>query len=97
MSEKKVLRVIGVSSSMNLNKNDPFDPINRRISIIVLNRQSQAEIEDENARHAGANLDNRPGASRQLRELASPASAAVAPAAKAPAAAPAAKAPAAKP
>lgn len=95
MSEKKVLRVIGVSSSMNLNKSDPFDPINRRISIIVLNRHSQAEIEGENAKHVGASLDNRPGASRQLRELASPTPAAVAPAA--PAAAPAAKAPTAKP
>ena len=49
MQEKKVLRVMGVASSMHLNQDDPFAPINRRISVVVLNHRAQAEIERANA------------------------------------------------
>jgi chemotaxis protein MotB len=41
MDESKVLRVLGLASTQNLNKADAFDPENRRISIIVLNRKSE--------------------------------------------------------
>jgi len=41
MDEDKVLRVIGLASAQNLNKADPLDPENRRISIIVLNKKSE--------------------------------------------------------
>jgi chemotaxis protein MotB len=44
MDESKVLRVIGLASSQNLNKADPLDPENRRISIIVLNRKSEEAL-----------------------------------------------------
>lgn len=53
MEEKKVLRVMGVASSMHLNQDDPFGPVNRRISVVVLNRQTQAEIERANAANTG--------------------------------------------
>ena len=49
LQEAKVLRVIGVASSMNLNQDDPSAPINRRISIVVLNHRAQTEIEKANA------------------------------------------------
>lgn len=49
MQEKKVLRVMGVASSMHLNQDDPYAPINRRISVVVLNHRAQAEIERANA------------------------------------------------
>ena len=49
LQEIKVLRVMGVASSMNLNQDDPFAPINRRISIVVLNHRAQTEIEKANA------------------------------------------------
>src|SRR5665811_101330 len=49
MQDKKVLRVMGVASSMHLNQEDPFAPINRRISIVVLNKRAQTEIEIANA------------------------------------------------
>ena len=39
MDEAKVMRVIGLASTQNLNKKDALDPENRRISIIVLNQQ----------------------------------------------------------
>ncbi|MFP6557546.1 flagellar motor protein MotB [Paraburkholderia sp. B3] len=41
MDEAKVMRVIGLASTQNLNKEDPLDPENRRISIIVLNKKSE--------------------------------------------------------
>ncbi|MDI1268715.1 MAG: flagellar motor protein MotB [Polaromonas sp.] len=49
MQDTKVLRVVGVSSSVHLNKDDPYAPVNRRISIVVLNRRAQADIENANA------------------------------------------------
>jgi len=45
MEDKKVLRVMGVASSINLNQDDPYAAVNRRISIVVLNRRAQSEIE----------------------------------------------------
>lgn len=47
MSENKVLRVVGLSSALPFNKQDPNDPINRRISIIVLNKQTEEAITKE--------------------------------------------------
>jgi chemotaxis protein MotB len=44
MDEAKVLRVLGLASTQNLNKKDALDPENRRISIIVLNRRSEAAM-----------------------------------------------------
>ncbi|CAM2148977.1 flagellar motor protein MotB [Paraburkholderia tropica] len=44
MDEAKVLRVLGLASTQNLNKADPLDPENRRISIIVLNKKSEEAL-----------------------------------------------------
>ncbi len=49
LAEDKVLRVMGLSDSMHLDKANPRNPINRRISIIVLNRRTQQRIERENS------------------------------------------------
>jgi chemotaxis protein MotB len=56
LQEVKVLRVMGVASSMNLNQEDPFAPINRRISIVVLNQRAQAGIEKANMANASGAL-----------------------------------------
>jgi chemotaxis protein MotB len=44
MSESKVLRVVGLSSAVQLDKNDPVNPINRRISIIVMNKKTEEMV-----------------------------------------------------
>ena len=45
LAEEKVLRVIGLSSSVPYNSStEPLDPINRRISIIVMNKKTEQEI-----------------------------------------------------
>jgi len=50
LPEDRVAQVIGLSSSALLDSSDPFAPINRRISIIVLNKKRQQEIQ----RHSGS-------------------------------------------
>ncbi|BCG09041.1 flagellar motor protein MotB [Buttiauxella agrestis] len=51
----KVLRVVGMSSTMRLTNRGPGDAINRRISLLVLNKQAEEAIVHENAES-----DNRP-------------------------------------
>lgn len=41
MDESKLLRVVGLSSANLFNKEDPLSPSNRRISIIVMNKQAE--------------------------------------------------------
>ena len=48
LDEGKVLRVVGMASTMRLKEQAADDPVNRRISILVLNKQAQHEIEHEN-------------------------------------------------
>ncbi|MDD3609739.1 MAG: flagellar motor protein MotB [Halothiobacillaceae bacterium] len=43
LEERKVLRVAGVSDSLPYDRQDPFNPINRRIAIIVMNKQAEEE------------------------------------------------------
>ncbi|MQQ99481.1 flagellar motor protein MotB [Glaciimonas sp. GS1] len=48
MEENKVLRVRGAASTMHMNQDDPYDAVNRRISLVVLNRAAEAQIQYEN-------------------------------------------------
>jgi len=57
MDETKMLRVVGLSSAVPLNKDDPFDPVNRRISIIVMNKKAEEAITKEGAKVDVANQD----------------------------------------
>ena len=41
LTEDRVLRVLGLASSQPFNRNDPAEPQNRRISIIVMNRDAE--------------------------------------------------------
>jgi chemotaxis protein MotB len=54
MAEGKLMRIQGLSSSMSLVKDDPYAAVNRRISLVVLNRRTQQQIERENAAAADA-------------------------------------------
>jgi chemotaxis protein MotB len=44
LREEKMLRVVGLASSINMDQAHPMDPINRRISIIVLNKQTEESL-----------------------------------------------------
>jgi chemotaxis protein MotB len=43
LADDKTARVVGLSSSVLFDKEDPRDPINRRISIIVMTRQAEKD------------------------------------------------------
>jgi chemotaxis protein MotB len=68
MAENKVLRVVGLADSMHLDRSHPRNPINRRISIILLNHRTQQQIENENSGGGGAGA----GAILPARSKASP-------------------------
>ena len=57
LADDKVLRVVGLAASMPLGADDPFHPSNRRISIVVLNKQAE-----EAFRSGGAPVDTAPHA-----------------------------------
>jgi chemotaxis protein MotB len=47
MDEGKILRVVGLSSAVLFDKTAPLNPINRRISIIVMNKQTEEAIKQD--------------------------------------------------
>ena len=47
MNPEKMLRVVGLSSAVMFDKEDPFNPFNRRISIIVMNKKAEDAITRE--------------------------------------------------
>ena len=68
LTEDRVLRVLGLAYSQPFNPKDPADPQNRRISIIVMNRDAEdrfyrptAGLESEDPAPAGGPLLRAPG------------------------------------
>ena len=62
MDETKVLRVVGLASAVLYDKENPLNPVNRRISIIVMNKKAEDAAANEGARTVevgtgGANED----------------------------------------
>jgi len=47
MREDRVARIVGFASTVPFDKNDPNNPINRRISIIVMNKKADEAIQSE--------------------------------------------------
>lgn len=47
MAEGKILRVVGLASSIPLDKKDPLNPVNRRITLIVTNKRTERAIMQE--------------------------------------------------
>ncbi len=59
MADAKVIRVVGLGSAVLYNKQDPYSPVNRRMSIVVLNKRTEEAImadgaENHEAREVGA-------------------------------------------
>ena len=47
MQEAKVLRVVGLSSAVPMDKEHPDNPMNRRISIVVMNKRAEQAVTGE--------------------------------------------------
>lgn len=71
VDEGKIVRVVGLSSAALMDRSDPFNPINRRISIIVMNKKAEesatndgipvSRVNEESAVKDGAQPDSPPG------------------------------------
>lgn len=59
--DNKVLRVVGLGSTAMFNENDPLDPMNRRISIVVMNKKAENSI-----RHQAPALVNDPEEAKEV-------------------------------
>ncbi len=46
---EKIARVIGLADSIPFDKDDPYNPVNRRITIVVLNQEAEEELERKEA------------------------------------------------
>ncbi len=57
MDENKVMRVIGLSSTVLFDKNDPLSSANRRINIVVLNKRTEEAMLQEDG-NATVDIDN---------------------------------------
>ncbi|HEX5363356.1 MAG TPA: flagellar motor protein MotB [Gallionella sp.] len=53
MESEKIVRVVGLSSAVLFNKSDPLNPMNRRISLIVMNKKAE-----EAAQHDGGVVED---------------------------------------
>lgn len=47
MNEQKIMRVVGLSSAVLFDKDDPTNPVNRRISIIVMSNKAAVALSEE--------------------------------------------------
>jgi chemotaxis protein MotB len=45
LEDKRIVRVLGMAAAVSLHKTDAFDAMNRRISLIVLNREAAQQLE----------------------------------------------------
>ncbi len=49
LNEQKLLRVVGLSSAVAFDKANPLNPINRRISIIIMNKKTEEDTINDNS------------------------------------------------
>jgi chemotaxis protein MotB len=57
MQDSKIIRVVGLGSAVHLDRKDPFNPINRRISIIVMNKKTEEGLLKEGSQRMDVGTD----------------------------------------
>jgi chemotaxis protein MotB len=62
LGEEKIMRVAGLSDSVPYNPKDPLDPMNRRISIMVMNKKTEQQILEVSGNKPAAAKDGKPPA-----------------------------------
>ena len=58
MAEEKMLRVVGLASSVPFSNAAPLDPVNRRISIIVMNKRTENAVTKEASGDTASDADD---------------------------------------
>jgi chemotaxis protein MotB len=69
MDDTKVLRVVGLASTVLFDKNDPLNSVNRRISIVVLNQKTELAILQEEGPESDISTDDDVGEGLDLPGL----------------------------
>jgi len=69
MDEAKMLRVVGLASSVPFNNAGPHDPVNRRISIIVMNKRTEEAVTKE---ASGVNIADETAVRSEIEKNGSP-------------------------
>lgn len=69
MDDTKVLRVVGLASTVLFDKNDPLNSVNRRISIVVLNQKTELAILQEEGPESDISTDDDVGKGLDLPGL----------------------------
>lgn len=69
MEASRLIRVIGLASAVLLDEQDPLNPINRRISIIVLNQRAETSAKSEGKRQ---NPESAPAESEVVPPISTP-------------------------
>lgn len=72
LDDHKVLRVVGLSSSVLFDPNDPLNPVNRRISIVVLNKRTEMAILQEDGPESELDAEEELPPAEQLVPAAAP-------------------------
>ncbi|NRR29760.1 flagellar motor protein MotB [Oxalobacteraceae bacterium] len=62
LGENKIMRVVGLAAAAHLDKADPFSPVNRRISIIVMNKKAEESVVREGASKMDVGVEQQPPA-----------------------------------
>ncbi len=71
LQEGRVLRVVGLSSAVPFDADNPLNPINRRISIIVMNKKTEAAVsKDSGAPKAEVKPEAKPEAAGEATDAA---------------------------
>lgn len=69
LDETRVLRVVGLSSAVLFDPDNPLNPMNRRISIIVMNKKTEEAVsKDGGTLEVGTKPDVTPGAKRDATD-----------------------------
>jgi chemotaxis protein MotB len=68
LAEEKVLRVVGLASSIPYNTQNPSDPMNRRISIIVMNKKTENQVLHDGVGDQSSGVDPLPTIAPHLQE-----------------------------
>mgnify|MGYP000001713959 FL=1 len=64
--EEQIARVVGYASSALFDREDPLNPVNRRIDILVLTRKAQRDIEGEQSDATGKGAASSPASARDM-------------------------------
>lgn len=67
--DNQVAQVVGLADSVPFDTDNPADPINRRIELVVLNRQAEQQLDDQSGEHLSDAAKARLDAARKAAEL----------------------------